>query len=175
MIADQPKAQTLRELLLEIRGGFTLHKPVMIALESDAQHSTLEATIDRTMTLSQPMAWVEQFGRELASHAFVLLGPNTLAAGLDAPVTIGRSRRCDVRCDNDSVSKVHGSIVFDRATGEYFVIDENSRNGTRINGEALTPGVPAAVWSGAHLAFGDALFVFLDPPTLRKLAKLAVE
>lgn len=175
MIADLPKAHSLRELLLEIRGGFTLHKPILIELEQGEHRSSLEATIDRTMTLSQPMAWVEQYGRELANHSFVLLGPNTLAAGLDAPVTVGRSRRCDVRIENDSVSKVHGSVVFDRATGDYFIIDENSRNGTRINGEALTPGVPGAVWSGAHVAFGDALFVFLDPPTLRKLAKLAVE
>lgn len=175
MIADPPKAQTLRELLLEIRGGFTLHKPILIELEQGDQRASLESTVDRTMTLSQPMAWVEQYGRELANHPFLMVGQNTLAAGLDAPVTIGRSRRCDVRVENDSVSKVHGSVVFDRATGDYFVIDENSRNGTRINGEPLTPGVPAAVWSGAHVAFGDAVFVFLDPPTLRKLAKLAVE
>lgn len=175
MIVDLPKAHSLRELLLEIRGGFTLHKPILIELEQGEHRSGLEATIDRTMTLSQPMAWVEQYGRELANHSFVLLGPNTLAAGMDAPVTVGRSRRCDVRIENDSVSKVHASIVFDRGTGEYFLIDENSRNGTRINGESLTPGVPGAVWSGAHCAFGDALFVFLDPPTLRKLAKLAVQ
>jgi hypothetical protein len=175
MIADPPKAQTLRELLLEIRSGFTLHKPILIALEQGEHRSSLEATIDRTMTLSQPTAWVEQYGRELANHEFLLVGPNTLAAGLDSPVTIGRSRRCDVRIENDSVSKVHGSVVFDRADGEYFVIDESSRNGTRVNGEVLTPGVPAAVWSGAHVAFGDAVFVFLDPPTLRKLAKLAIE
>jgi pSer/pThr/pTyr-binding forkhead associated (FHA) protein len=72
------------------------------------------------------------------------------------------------------VSKVHGSVVFDASAGEYFLIDENSRNGTRINGEPVSPGVPTAVWSGAHVSFGDAVFVFLDPPTLRKLAKLAV-
>lgn len=175
MIADLPKAQTLRELLLEIRSGFTLHKPILIELDQGEQRHGVESTVDRTMTLAQPMAWVEQYGRELANHMFLLIGPNTLAAGMDTPVTIGRSRRCDVRVENDSVSKVHGSLVFDRATGEYFIIDENSRNGTRINGEPLTPGVPAAVWSGAHVAFGDAVFVFLDPPTLRKLAKLAVE
>src|SRR5690349_15079574 len=175
MIADPPKAQSLRELLLEIRGGFMLHKPILIALDQGDHRSSLEATIDRTMTLSQPMAWVEQYGRELANHAFLLLGPNTLAAGLESPVTIGRSRRCDVKVENDSVSKVHGSIVFDRGSGDYFVIDENSRNGTRVNGEPLAPGVPSPVWSGAHVAFGDAIFVFLDPPTLRKLAKLAID
>ena len=175
MIADPPRAQTLRELLLEIRAGFMLHKPILIELEQGDEHASLDSTIDRTMTLSQPMAWVEQYGRELANHAFLMVGANTLSSGLDAPVTIGRSRRCDVRVENDSVSKVHGSMVFDRAAGEYFIIDENSRNGTRINGEALTPGIPSAIWSGAHVAFGDAVFVFLDPPTLRKLAKLAVE
>lgn len=175
MIADPPRAQTLRELLLEIRGGFTIHKPILIALDAGDERSSLDTTIDRTMTLSQPLEWVEQYGRELANHSFVVVGPNTLAAGLDAPVTIGRSRKCDVRIENDSVSKVHGSVLFDRSTGDYHIIDENSRNGTRVNGEALTPGVPSSVWSGAHVAFGDALFVFLDPPTLRKLAKLAAE
>jgi hypothetical protein len=173
-IADTPNAQTLRELLVELKAGFTLHKPILIALETAEHRTSVEATIDRTITLSQPMAWIEQYGRELANHPFMLVGPNTLPAGQDTPMTVGRSRRCDVRIENDSVSKVHASISFDRATGEYFVVDENSRNGTRINGEPLAPGLPSSVWSGAHVAFGDALFVFLDPPTVRKLSKLAV-
>ncbi len=170
---DRPKAKTLHELLLELKTGYHLHKPILIEIEPGTRNSP-EVTIDRTMTLKQPLDWVEEYGKELANNTFILLGPNTLQAGLDAPVTIGRSRRCDVRVENDSVSKVHGSVVFDASAGEYFLIDENSRNGTRINGEPVTPGVPTAVWSGAHVSFGDAVFVFLDPPTLRKLAKLAV-
>jgi predicted component of type VI protein secretion system len=79
-----------------------------------------------------------------------------------------------VRVENESVSKVHGSVMFDRTAGQYYIVDENSRNGTYINGESLTPGVPAEVWSGAYVSFGDAVFVFIDPPTLRKLSKLAV-
>jgi pSer/pThr/pTyr-binding forkhead associated (FHA) protein len=123
--------------------------------------------------MGKPLDWAEQYSREYAGHVFLVLGPNNLA-GLETPLTIGRSRRSDIRIDNDSVSKVHASIVFDRASGEYSVVDEHTRNGTCINGEALTPGVPAAVWSGAYVSFGDALFVFIDPPTLRKLAKLAM-
>ena len=65
-------------------------------------------------------------------------------------------------------------FVFDRASGDYYIVDENSRNGTYINGEALTPSIPAAVWSGAYVGFGDAVFVFIDPATLRKLSKLAL-
>lgn len=173
MVSDHPKAHTLRELLLELRKGYTLYKPILIQVEAGS-HFRPEATIDNTMTLRKPLDWAEQYSREYAGHAFLVLGPNTLSAGLETPVTIGRSRRCDVRVDNDSVSKVHSSVVFDRASGEYYIVDENSRNGTCINGGALTPGVPAAVWAGAYVSFGDALFVFIDPPTLRKLAKLAV-
>jgi pSer/pThr/pTyr-binding forkhead associated (FHA) protein len=77
-----------------------------------------------------------------------------------------------VRIDNESVSKVHGSIGFDEARG-YVVVDENSRNGTRVNGQPLAPGAAAAVYAGAQVAFGDATFVFIDPPTLRKLARIA--
>ena len=32
--------------------------------------------------------------------------------------------------------------------------------------------VPAPIWSGAYVSYGDAVFVFIDPPTLRKLSKL---
>jgi hypothetical protein len=171
--SEQPTATTLRELLVELRGGYTLHKPILIEVEPGTRVQP-DSTIDRTMTLRKPLDWAEQYGREYAGHSFKLLGPNTLSAGIETPVTIGRSRRCDVRIDNDSVSKVHASVVFDRSSGEYYLVDENSRNGTCINGEPLTPGVPAPVWSGAYVSYGDAVFVFIDPPTLRKLSKLAV-
>lgn len=170
---DHPKSTTLRDLLVELRNGLPLYKPILIEVEPGSKVAP-DNTIDRTMTLRKPLDWAEQYGREYAAHSFLVLGPNTLSSGLETPVTIGRSRRCDVRVENDSVSKVHGSVVFDRASGEYYIVDENSRNGTCINGEPLTPGVPAAIWSGAYVSFGDAVFVFIDPPTLRKLSKLAV-
>ena len=55
----------------------------------------------------------------------------------------------------------------------YYIIDESSRNGTCINGQPLVAGVRMSVWSGAYVSFGDAVFVFIDPPTLRKLSRLA--
>jgi hypothetical protein len=168
---DAPKATTLRELLAELRKGYALHKPILIEVEPGTKVGP-DTTIDHTMTMQKPLDWAEQYGREYAHHSFLVLGPNTLSAGLETPVTIGRSRRCDVRIENDSVSKVHASVVYDRATGEYYIVDENSRNGTYINGEPLTAGVPSPIWSGAYVSYGDAVFVFIDPPTLRKLSKL---
>jgi hypothetical protein len=174
---EAPRAVALRELLLMLRKGYTLYKPILIEVEPGSRISPDDTmgrtlTMGNTLTMGKPLDWAKQDSREYAGHAFRILGENSLAAGLETPVIIGRSRRCDVCIDNESMSKVHASVVFDRASGEYQVVDENSRNGTCINGEALTPGVPAAVWSGAYVRFGDALFVFLDPPTLRKMAKL---
>ena len=160
-----------------MKAGYVLHKPILIEVTSGvltAKTPMPDSTIDRTMTIKKPVDLSEQYSKEYAGYRFLVLGPNTLSAGVDAPVTIGRRRRCDVRVDNDSVSKFHGSVVFDRSSGEYYVIDENSRNGTSINGEPLAPGVPSAVWSGAYLSFGDAVFVFIDPQTLRKRSTLAV-
>lgn len=173
MTTDHPSAATLRELLLEMKAGFTLYAPILIQVQSGS-YEDADSTIDRTMTMSKPLDWAEQYTREYANESYLVLGPNSLKAGLDSPVTVGRSRRCDVKLDNDSVSKVHASIVFDRGSGEYYVVDENSRNGTCINGEPIKSGSKTSIWPGAYVSFGDAVFVFIDPPTLRKLSKLAV-
>lgn len=168
---ERPHAKTLRDLLLEVRGGYVLHRPILVDITPGADGDP-DTTIERTLTMQVPVTGEPQLAAELAGCAFMLVGPNTLHGVADGPVTIGRSRRCDVRIDNESVSKVHGSIGFDEARG-YLVVDENSRNGTRVNGQSLTPGAAAPIYAGAQVAFGDATFVFIDPPTLRKLARLA--
>lgn len=171
-VDERPQARTLRELLLEMRGGYVLHRPVVVDVTLGTRDGP-EATIERTLIIQLPAAGGDDLSSELAGCSFMLVGPNTLSAGLETPVTIGRSRRCDVRVDNDSVSKVHASVTFDQGRAAYLLVDENSRNGTRVNGQQLSPGVAAPVYAGAQVAFGDAVFVFIDPPTLRKLARIA--
>jgi hypothetical protein len=166
---DPPKAQTLRELLVELRGGFALYAPILIQVGDHGE--VPEHTQERTTSLAQPLDWGDHYTREYGHEPFILIGSNTLASG--DTITIGRSRSCNVKLDHESVSKVHAALVCDRATGEYFVVDESSRNGTFINGEPLTAGVRMPLWPGAYVSFGDAVFVFIDPPTLRKLSRLA--
>ncbi|MBP6632905.1 MAG: FHA domain-containing protein [Kofleriaceae bacterium] len=163
--------RTLRELLLAIRDGFALHRPILVEVGT-SEEAAADNTFERTMTLTQPMDWMEAHGLEYATSAFFRVGPNTLHVAGEPPVMVGRSRRCDVRVDNESVSKVHASLHFDHGRGEYLVVDEASRNGSSINGTPLVAGERTAVWPGAYLCFGDAVFVFLDAPTLRKLARL---
>jgi hypothetical protein len=171
-VDERPQARTLRELLLEMRGGYVLHRPVLVDVTPGVRDGA-EATLERTLTVQLPSAGSDDLSSELAACSFMLVGPNTLSAGIESPLTIGRSRKCDVRVDNDSVSKVHSSVVFDQGRSSYLIVDENSRNGTRVNGQQLSPGVAAPVYAGAQVAFGDAVFVFIDPPTLRKLARIA--
>jgi FHA domain len=155
-----------------MRKGFSLYVPILIQVQlgPDGEVDTLESTI----TVTEPLDWAEHYTREYADHGYVIVGPNSLKTGFDTPIVVGRSRRSDVKIDDDSVSKTHASIIFDRSAGEYYVVDENSRNGTAINGEPLVPGQRMSIWPGAFISFGQAVFVFIDPPTLRKLSKLAM-
>ncbi len=172
MDEGKPQAATLRDLLVEIRNGYSLFSPVLISVSAEAMFHE-ETTTGHTITANLDVDWAEEYTREYANEEFTIVGSNSLQRGLDKPVYIGRSRQCEVRVVNDSVSKTHASIVFDRSTGGYFLIDENSRNGTFVNSEPVEPGTRTPLWSGAYVSFGDAVFVFIDPPTLRKLARLA--
>ena len=169
MQTDLPQSATLRELLVELRDGFVLHAPVLIRVQ-DSSEDGREATMERTMTVQTPLDWADQYTREYGNEPFLVLGPNALTS--PGPITIGRSRQCDVKIDNESVSKLHARLVSDPATGGYFIIDESSRNGTCINGQPLVAGARMSIWSGAYVSFGDAVFVFIDPPTLHKLSRL---
>jgi hypothetical protein len=170
---ERPKATTLRDLLVEMRQGFNMYAPILIEVEAGSRLKP-GSTIERTMTIGKPLDWAEQYSREYAGHSYLVLAHGQPTPRSDAPISIGRSRKCDLRLDNDSVSKLHASVVFDSGTGDYYIVDESSRNGTCINGEPVEPGVRSPIWSGAYVSFGDALFVFIDPPTLKKLSILAV-
>jgi len=156
-------AQTLRELLDEVVAGRQLDVPILIAVHA----RQAEGSSDLTLVREEPLDWIRYTG-EYGDCPFVLLGRAEAE-----PARLGRSRQCEVRIDDESVSKHHATLRFDRARGEYLVIDESSRNGTCVNGQKLYPGEAAAIWSGAYLTLGDAVFVFIEPPALRRLARTA--
>ena len=63
---------------------------------------------------------------------------------------LGRSRSCDVRVKEDSVSRLHAALVW--RDGELFLEDLGSSNGTRCNGRQVTS--PCAVHAGDRITFG---------------------
>lgn len=61
---------------------------------------------------------------------------------LKGDTTIGRDypeADCDLRLDSCIVSRHHGEFIFDDSDGSYYYIDNNSYNGTFINGRKLEP------------------------------------
>ncbi len=72
--------------------------------------------------------------------------------------TIGRSPKlCDVLLYEEdeisSVSGVHCTIQYDR--GKFLITDDNSANGTVVNGELLPPNSPRILNHGDEIVLGD--------------------
>jgi DNA-binding NtrC family response regulator len=67
-------------------------------------------------------------------------------------VTIGRSSSCDLVIKDASVSRHHATLRLSPLE----IIDEGSRNGTRIRGRALAAGTPTPIAIGDAIQIGDA-------------------
>jgi hypothetical protein len=86
-----------------------------------------------------------------------------------ADTLVGRSSRCDLVLEHDSVSQTHASIRF--LGNAWLVEDRNSKNGTWLNGVCLAKSHGVRLEVGAVLRFGAKgveEWVLLDaaPPVL---------
>jgi pSer/pThr/pTyr-binding forkhead associated (FHA) protein len=81
-------------------------------------------------------------------------------------VVIGREDDCDIPIDDGSVSRRHA--VFQLRDGRYFIIDQESANGTHFGARTLEPRLPQAVTEGDFFRIGDVLIEVrfsLAPPS----------
>ena len=60
--------------------------------------------------------------------------------------------------DNNKVSRNHATIL--QENGRYFVRDNQSRNGTSVNGKAILPLQPAPLQDGDEIKLYDEVLVF---------------
>ena len=96
-------------------------------------------------------------GRKQPSQGTLVLKP--VSAGADTirleetgrAFTIGRGPGADLVLPNDTVSKVHARLSYDRDTQRVRIVDLNSSNGTFLNGQRITE---AAAPVGATVRFG---------------------
>lgn len=61
---------------------------------------------------------------------------------LNGSCTLGRDypfSDCNIRIDSDIIGRNHGEFIYDDNYGDYYYIDNNSTNGTYLNGEKLKP------------------------------------
>ncbi len=183
MIVEHSNPRTLRELLDAMAEGFPLHCPILVQADPDRRPTW--ADITETMPELDPDGktapmkvqqldsaardWKEELVKEYADGPIFFVGANIATTNREVPILIGRSRECHLQIPSESVSKEHAAIHFDRQDGAYHIVDEHSRNGTRIGDCELTPGLPMRVCAGDMVEFGDALFVFMDCSLLRSL------
>ena len=73
-------------------------------------------------------------------------------------VRIGRSAVNDVVIQKPTVSGKHA--IIERKEGAYYLIDQKSSNGTRLNGARLDPKVPHELAEGDEISFDTYTFVF---------------
>lgn len=71
---------------------------------------------------------------------------------LGARHVVGRSRRCDLRLSDASVSGEHATLLW--KDGTWCVRDLGSRNGTFVRGVRVEPGEPRPLAEGDAIAFG---------------------
>jgi hypothetical protein len=86
---------------------------------------------------------------EGSAGKFTIPSGQEIRAGRDAA-------QCGIVLVEPRVSSVHATMRFDQ--GQLLVRDENSNNGTLVNGARVSPGVWSPVPTGATLRFGPVEF-----------------
>lgn len=84
-----------------------------------------------------------------ASGSYTILAGQEVRAGRDAG-------QCIIALNEPRVSGVHASIKLEG--GQLYVRDENSNNGTLVNGNRLSPGIWSPVPAGSIVRFGPIEF-----------------
>ncbi len=79
----------------------------------------------------------------------------------ETPVVIGRHPECEIHLNDVSVSRYHAKITSEN--GNFYLQDLNSRNGTILNGDAISK--PTRMFDQAKIRICDStLSFFLDEP-----------
>jgi pSer/pThr/pTyr-binding forkhead associated (FHA) protein len=82
-------------------------------------------------------------------------------------LSVGRTGTNDLVINDDSVSKIHASLLLNPESG-LMVADTGSTNGTFVNGERISYGKAYAVANGAIARFGtvDVVFDHIEKPVV---------
>lgn len=87
----------------------------------------------------------------------------------DEQISVGRGDSCDVKLTHRSVSKVHAYLHSGGSALSVIALD--SKNGTRINGQAIAPHVVHRVEAGSRLQFGSLDTMVFDSGVMHDLLR----
>ncbi|MBC7975778.1 MAG: sigma 54-interacting transcriptional regulator [Myxococcales bacterium] len=116
------------------------------------------ATVESAL-MSGPLQLVVLGGGSIGSHPLPEAGT----------VTIGRSRKCDVRVDDDSISRLHAKLH----TGERLTIEDlGSANGTLVRGQKIAPSRRVDVHLGDVIQVGSVSLLVQERTTTMRPRRL---
>lgn len=86
--------------------------------------------------------------------------PSVEQVTVDRPVfTLGRDAGCNFCISNMSdISRVHATIRYDAKSSTSYIVDNNSHNGTFVNGTRLVPDKPKRLGNGDYIQIGTIRF-----------------
>lgn len=115
---------------------------------------------ETTVLTSQPLFQNQPANKEIESEYYLYLIRNLNGEKITVdvtPFTIGKdSVNMDFVLNNDSVSRHHATIIYEN--GDYFIMDNNSTNGTTIEGIRLQPGEKGEIGNGYIVSLGNESF-----------------
>ncbi len=97
---------------------------------------------------------------ELCAQVSLDGGVTIHALPLGAMIDIGRATSCDLVIDHGSVSRHHAMLQ----VSPLQITDQNSRNGTRLRGQTLAPGVATSLAIGDAIQLGQATLLIHHKP-----------
>jgi len=113
---------------------------------------------------------------------YVLDGPDRgLSFDLQGDtIDIGRSPDCDIQLKDAYISRKHLKML--RGGGKYFVKDLESKNGTFVDGEPISPGIEFELIQGVPIIIGisviclgegclEEIKAFLDSIVVSKVSR----
>jgi len=86
-------------------------------------------------------------------------------------ITIGRSEENDVVLQDETISSIHAIFLRHPKTAEFLIQEQESTNGSTLNGRPLVAYRSTKLNDGDALTFGDTAFLFFSPGGLHDAIK----
>jgi pSer/pThr/pTyr-binding forkhead associated (FHA) protein len=179
---------TLTELIARFKGSqvegikqkYPLQTHFLLVPSNNNTQPSLAWTPHRSETRKVP-AITRQFELEkeetAESEKTPYLTPKTIVVPIfktirnnSAKIIAGRASNCDIRFTSDKITSRHALLTINNV--ELWVADNNSTNGTFINGQRLKTGEYYRVYPTNEISFADIRTMYADLDFLVELIKM---
>ena len=148
-IEEAAQVARLRSLGCELGQGFLFTRPMDRTQTLLFLQSHYESDADTSITISIPKVFIQsRSGR----YQLLLVGRMSW--------TLGRAPESTICLPDRRVSREHAMILRLARTGEFFIVDLSSRNGSFLNRERIT--VPRQLCNGDVIQIGKTEIEFFD-------------